>query len=349
MKIIIYILGLIASIFLANIFAVQAATWPAGLIVLQVQEHGEAYYIYPKDNRAYYLGRPADAFKIMTSLALGAKHEFIANTEVFPQRLSGMILLDVEKNGEAYYIYPKDRRKYYLGRPDDAFNIMRHLGLGISNHDLSYISKVQINLFDNQDMNNFKTVYIEGVPFFAQAPLGDWSDQRQAEGCEETSVLMAVKWARGQSLSADEATKEIIAISDYTLSKYGEFRDTSLEDTMNWIFKDYFKFDNVSLKRGVTFDEVVTELEKGNLVITAINGQMVNNPNYRSPGPPRHMLVLRGYDADAKQFITNDPGTSHGEDFRYDANMFFEAMRDYPTGFHEPIADIGKDIIVVSK
>ena len=51
----------------------------------------------------------------------------------------GKILLDVEKNGEAWYIYPEDDKRYYLGRPDDAFNIMRELGLGISNSNLEKI------------------------------------------------------------------------------------------------------------------------------------------------------------------------------------------------------------------
>lgn len=42
----------------------------------------------------------------------------------------GSILLDVGRNGEAYYIY--QGYKYYLGRPAQAFEIMRQLSLGIS-------------------------------------------------------------------------------------------------------------------------------------------------------------------------------------------------------------------------
>src|SRR5680860_458334 len=110
-----------------------------GYILLQVERNGEAWYVYPKTGEKYYLGRPAQAFEIMQKLSLGAKHDFIANTEIFPENLAGMILLDVELNGEAYYIYPKDFKKYYLGRPRDAFRIMQNLGLGITNKDLAYI------------------------------------------------------------------------------------------------------------------------------------------------------------------------------------------------------------------
>lgn len=110
-----------------------------GYIFLAVEKNGEAYYYYPVNQKAYYLGRPADAFNIMKTLSLGATHDFIHNTTYFSGHVVGRILLDVESHGEAYYIYPKDRKKYYLGRPDDAFAIMRNLGLGISNANLSFL------------------------------------------------------------------------------------------------------------------------------------------------------------------------------------------------------------------
>jgi len=114
-----------------------------GYIFLQVESKGEAYYYHPIDGKGYYLGKPADAFKIMRELSLGATHEFIHNTTYWPSHVIGRILLDVEDMGKAYYIYPKDLKKYYLGKPDDAFQIMRELGLGISNHDLSYLPKAE--------------------------------------------------------------------------------------------------------------------------------------------------------------------------------------------------------------
>jgi|GEM_PF-1168375 len=55
------------------------------------------------------------------------------------QRLAGYFLLQIEKNGEAWYINPMDLKRYYLGRPSDAFTIMRSLSLGISNNNLAKI------------------------------------------------------------------------------------------------------------------------------------------------------------------------------------------------------------------
>ena len=51
----------------------------------------------------------------------------------------GKILINVEKNGEAYYINPQDRKAYFLGRPADAFEVMKRLGLGITNENIRKI------------------------------------------------------------------------------------------------------------------------------------------------------------------------------------------------------------------
>lgn len=120
-----------------------------GHIVLQVEEHGEAWYIDPADDHRYYLGRPWDAFQIMREHSIGITNEDLATIPIVGtawnasaemiNRVRGKILLQVEENGEAWYVYPVDARRYYLGRPDDAFAIMRNLGLGITNQDLSTI------------------------------------------------------------------------------------------------------------------------------------------------------------------------------------------------------------------
>ena len=112
----------------------------SGNILLQVEKNGEGWYVFPDNQKKYYLGRPADAFSIMRKLGLGATHKFITENTIFPDHVLGKILLDVEQNGEAYYIYPKDRKAYYLGRPADAFSVMRNLGLGITNSDVRKIA-----------------------------------------------------------------------------------------------------------------------------------------------------------------------------------------------------------------
>jgi len=112
-----------------------------GQILLQVEKNGEGWYVSPKDNKKYYLGRPEDAFEIMRKLGLGiTEKDYNSYKGYAPRLLSGKILLRVEAKGEAYYIDPKDLKMHYLGRPVDAFDVMRKLGLGITNDDIRKIN-----------------------------------------------------------------------------------------------------------------------------------------------------------------------------------------------------------------
>lgn len=185
------------------------------------------------------------------------------------------------------------------------------------------------------------------VPFTSQAPFGEWSDQRQQDGCEETSALMAIAWARGEKLDKEKAKKEILAIADYEKNKYGSFIDTNTADTVERIIKGYFSYEKTKAVENITIDQIKAELYKGNLVLVPCNGRRLSNPNYTAPGPERHMLVIRGYNPVKKEFITNDAGTRKGEGYRYKEDVLYKAIVDYPTGDHEPIEKEIKAMIIV--
>lgn len=167
------------------------------------------------------------------------------------------------------------------------------------------------------------------VPFVSQAPLGDWKDRRQAYGCEETVALMAIRWARGESLSAQDALEEIIASSEFQLEKYGYYEDTSAADTVERIMKGYFKFENAALAYDIGINEIKNELKSGRVVLVPINGTAINNPYYEVP---YHMILIIGYDDGKKEFIVNDPGTRHGEKIRYSYETLGESLGDYTSG-----------------
>lgn len=136
--------------FVSRAEASSLANRLSGKILLQVEKNGEAYYVNPLDLKGYYLGRPNDAFNIMRHFGLGVSNNDINNFLKNGARsnLSGRILLQVEDKGQAYYVNPENKRLYYLGRPHDAFAIMRNLGLGISNSNLNQIS-LQVLVFNN--------------------------------------------------------------------------------------------------------------------------------------------------------------------------------------------------------
>ncbi len=125
------------------------ASQTAGMILLQVEQNGEAWYVNPSTLARHSLGRPDDAFDVMRSLGLGITNADLAIVPVagsgstgnvsMKARLSGKILLQVESNGEAWYVYPKTLERTYLGRPADALAAMSSLGLGISDANLATI------------------------------------------------------------------------------------------------------------------------------------------------------------------------------------------------------------------
>ncbi len=187
-------------------------------------------------------------------------------------------------------------------------------------------------------------VFIPGVPFTAQAPRGDWS-LPFGEACEEASVLMAVAWARGAgALSPLQAEREIlgqVAFEDYA---FGYHFDTSLAQTIK-LFTRYYDYPNVALAYDIKPGDIKRELSRGNIVLVPIAGALLANPYYASP-PPYHMVVVRGYDDVAGEFIVNDPGTRHGASFRYPSARLWAAVHDW-TGSDATISSGRKGMIVV--
>ncbi len=185
------------------------------------------------------------------------------------------------------------------------------------------------------------------VPFTVQAPSAKWEDERFQDGCEEASALMAVAWARGESLTPSRAESELLAAAATQISTYGSARDTSAQDTVERIIKGYFHYDNSRVLTVNSVQDITDELSNGRILIAPMDGQALANPYYSGDGPERHMVVIRGYDAESDMLITNDPGTKRGEAYRYPAAHFLASMRDYPTGDHGPIAGVVKKAIAV--
>ncbi|MBI2484272.1 S8 family serine peptidase [Candidatus Uhrbacteria bacterium] len=123
-----------------------------GRILLQVESKGEAWYVRPDTGERVFMGRPADAFQLMRTLGKGIANVDLERIPVigsskapsvselaFTKKHAGKIFIQVQEKGRAWYVHPKEFRRYFLGRPADAFEIMRRTGLGITTKDLSLI------------------------------------------------------------------------------------------------------------------------------------------------------------------------------------------------------------------
>ncbi len=190
------------------------------------------------------------------------------------------------------------------------------------------------------------------VPYTIQAPSWQGGDERFQDACEEVNSLMAMEWVKhdpAQILDKSGVEKEVLAMEDYEQKNFKSVVDTSAQDTADRIIKGYFNYKNVEVKPVKSSDDIVRELVQGKVVITPMNGQVINNPHYKYPGPMRHMILVRGYDAEKHEFITNDSGMKDGAEYRYPEKVFWGGIRDYPSGDHAPIPGVVKKMIVVSR
>lgn len=164
------------------------------------------------------------------------------------------------------------------------------------------------------------------VPFTSQAPYANWDDLHN-EACEEASMIMADAYFNMKTLNKEKAEAEIQKIVEWE-TKNNYTVDVTAEEVVQ-ILKNYFQLSAYISVR-VTAEEIQRELNLGKLIILPAAGRMLGNPNFRRPGPLYHMLVVRGYDGAKKQFITNDPGTRKGEEYRYSYATLLNAVHDWP-------------------
>lgn len=212
--------------------------------------------------------------------------------------------------------------------------------------DTSTSSSTVLDASQESEPSRVRVLY--DVPFISQAPFGDWKDPRQQDGCEEASVIMAMRWVRSQPLSVQDGYDELQSLSHWEDEVFGFFQDTSAQDTRE-LFVQYYDHSLVRVIEEPSLAQIISELDHGHLVIAPMNGQVLHNPHFTLPGPERHMVLVIGYDTVTREFITHDPGTRYGSNYRYDYDVFMNAMRDYPSGEHLPILAKNKAIIVVEK
>jgi len=192
---------------------------------------------------------------------------------------------------------------------------------------------------------------INNVPFTPQDPTAKWTDIRLKSGCEEASVYMVMKWIRGETIiNNDQATKDLITLADFAFSydSTNEHHDFSVYDIVNIMLKDYYKYDQAEIVTDFNINDLINILEAGKIIITPTYGRSLGNPHFTAPGPEQHMVVITGYDADEHEFITNDPGTKYGQNYRYDENILYQAIKFYSTGPGSEFPG-GKAIILITK
>lgn len=179
--------------------------------------------------------------------------------------------------------------------------------------------------------------WLLSVLFASQAPLGDWSPLYN-EACEEASMIMVAKYYQRQPLTKELMNDEILKLIGWEEDN-GYPIDLTVQEVVE-VLQKYFQL-KAKVVRQFDVEFIKTQLQQGRLIIAPAAGRELGNPNFRSPGPLYHMLVIRGYND--KYFITNDPGTRRGEKYEYKYQQLLSAIHDW----HNGQVDSGDQAIVV--
>ncbi|MFA6307121.1 MAG: fibronectin type III domain-containing protein [Patescibacteria group bacterium] len=115
-------------------------------------------------------------------------------------QLKGKIMLKVQSKGEAYYVSYKEKKLYYLGRPADAFQVIRNQGVGISNANLAKIP-VSLSALSGADADK------DGLPDALETAIGTDKNKTDSDGdgFNDKDELMTgyAPWAKNIKINYD--------------------------------------------------------------------------------------------------------------------------------------------------
>lgn len=196
------------------------------------------------------------------------------------------------------------------------------------------------------------------VPFSPQAPFANWDDDHN-EGCEEASILLANEFIKGNQsgdLDKSYADFQITQMIAWQRENWGGHFDLEMEKTKE-LAEKFYNINNLEIVSINSIDDLKYHLVQGKIIIAPTAGRELGNPNFKSPGPVYHMLVIKGYNS--KNFVTNDVGTRKGKDYEYRSEVLYNAIHDLPDEAHdkehyikdhsELIKQGAKKVLVVSK
>ncbi len=179
-------------------------------------------------------------------------------------------------------------------------------------------------------VNNEQThsIKIISVPFTSQAPFANW-DMPYQEACEEASMIMIEDFSKGiksQRIEPSEADSRIL-----DLVKWEENKTYPIDLTAQEVVRVLFERFGIKARVAPYSANLIRQqINAGRPIILPAAGRLLGNPNFHQPGPLYHMLVVKGYEGD--EFITNDPGTRRGENYRYHFSAFDKAAHDWNGG-----------------
>ncbi len=198
---------------------------------------------------------------------------------------------------------------------------------------LNNVTMGQFDIDDQEPVEPVKelpTQFVLNVPFTSQAPEKNW-DQPWQDACEEAAILMMDAYFKKYKLSPLFAKDEIVKMVAWEEEK--EWGRSIEIEKIQTIFDSYLGLAPKKKLR-IVEDPTVEQLKRfiadGKPIYVVADGKVLSNPHFRNGGPDYHALVIKGYNE--TEFITNDPGTQFGENFKYKYDDLMKSIRDWNNG-----------------
>ena len=175
--------------------------------------------------------------------------------------------------------------------------------------------------------NKIPTEFKLSVPFTPQAPTANW-DQPYQDACEEAGILMLDAYRKEYDISpifAEDEIKKMVA--------WEKKQDWGTSISINKISKlaeHYIGDVSTEIITNPKIEQIKKQIATGNPVLVVAYGKDIPNPYYSGDGPLYHVLIITGYNE--SEFITNDPGTKRGENFKYKYEDIMSVMHDWNQG-----------------
>ena len=162
------------------------------------------------------------------------------------------------------------------------------------------------------------------VPFYPQAPDANWNLPWK-EACEESSVIQAYHYIKWEPLTKADFKQEILELVDLQNSIFGQYIDTSMQETAEFL-EAYYNYQDYEIIDNPTLEDLKYELAQGHPIVAPFAGKELWNSFFTDGWPRYHVLVIVGYNQ--WFFLTNDVGTSKWENFAYSYEVIMNAMHD---------------------
>jgi hypothetical protein len=164
------------------------------------------------------------------------------------------------------------------------------------------------------------------VPFTSQAPYGNWQEPWH-NACEETSIVMVDAYYHDEAtLTRAKAKAEILEVFRIKNTYMSKSLDETTQ-TIQQLINNFLPWEATVVDRP-SLAQIIAEIDGGRPVIIPVMADVLQNPHFRGTFP-YHVLVISGYDDTTQEFITQEPGTRHGENYRYTYATLLLAMRDF--------------------